>query len=63
MNKSNEIYLIMEYGDDYHGTQPVEAHSTEEAANLRVAALRASQTPCEQCQHTYSYVVHTIPFS
>lgn len=65
MGKSNldQIYLVMEYGDDYHGSQPVEAHSTEKAARQRADILRKSQSPCIECQHTYSYVVYTIPFN
>ena len=59
-----DVYLVMEWGDDYHGSRPVcdftdEGKAGEYARDCDVNQVRDCGS--ETCDHQYSYVVHKIP--
>lgn len=59
-----DVYVVMEHGDDYHGTCPVCVFSDEDAAKAYARDCDLNQVPgcgLETCDHRYSYVVHKIP--
>ncbi len=47
------VYLVMEWGDDYHGSRPVSLHNNVEDAKAKVNSIKRE---CEECgfQHWYS---------
>lgn len=49
------IYTIVEYGDDYHGTRIVSSHMKEEEALKEKGRLKTANNACEECGHTYWY--------
>lgn len=60
-NALGEIYLVMEHGDDYHGSRPVCYCVSQAAAKKKAEDLRSKQVPCQECDHTYSYCVYDVP--
>ena len=57
------IYVVMEVGDDYHGTRPVCACSDKTRAEEFAKESEADQMPdcgVDTCGHRYAYVVHKI---
>ena len=59
-----DVYVVMEWGDDYHGSRPVQAFTDEGEARAYARDCGVNQVPncgSETCDHKYSYVVHTIP--
>lgn len=60
---SSIIYVVMEIGDDYHGSRLVCAFSDRAKAKDYAKESEANQTrDCgsETCDHRYSYDVQTI---
>ena len=58
------VYLVMEWGDDYHGSRPVCVFTNEDRAKAHAADLKVNQTSTcgsETCTHKYWYTVHEIP--
>lgn len=59
-----DVYVVMEWGDDYHGSNPVCAFTDEDKAKAYARDCGVNQVPTcgsKTCDHKYSYVVHTIP--
>ena len=59
-----DVYLVMECGDDYHGSRPVRAFTDEGKARAYARDCDLNQVPgcgLETCDHKYSYVVRKIP--
>ena len=59
----NDVFVVMENGDDYHGTRPVEAFTNESEALRCSKSLQVNQTPdcgSETCCHKYWYSVHKV---
>ena len=59
-----DVYVVMEWGDDYHGSRPVRAFTDEGKAGVYARDCDVNQLrDCgsETCDHKYSYVVHKIP--
>ena len=64
--KSEKIYLVMMWGDDYHGSFPVKAfHSKEEARKFAKHEGECQVSSCgsETCTHKYMFLVHDIELS
>ena len=60
-----DVYVVMEWGDDYHGSRPVHAFTNEDKAGVYARDCDVNQLrDCgsETCDHKYSYVVHKIPY-
>ena len=58
------MFVVMEYGDDYHGTRPVCVFSDEDKAKAYARDCDLNQVPdcgSETCDHKYRYVVHKVP--
>ena len=54
------IYVIVENGDDYHGTSSVRAFTDKELAKTHAKWLEKEQTPCRDCGNKYYYTVQEI---
>ena len=57
-----DVYVVMEWGDDYHGSRPVRAFTDEGKAGAYARDCDVNQIPCQEgnCGHKYMYVVHKI---
>ena len=59
-----DVYVVMKWGDDYHGSNPVSAFTDEGKAGAYARDCDVNQIRgcgSETCDHKYSYVVHKIP--
>lgn len=59
-----DVYVVMEWGDDYHGSSPVCVFTDEGKAKAYARDCGVNQVPdcgSETCDHRYRYVVHKIP--
>ena len=60
-----DVYVVMECGDDYHGSHPVCAFTAEDKAKAYARDCGVNQVPTwgsETWDHKYSYVVHKSPY-
>lgn len=58
------VYVVMEWGDDYHGSVPVGVFTNQDEAKACAADLQVNQvSTCgsETCDHKYWYTVHKTP--
>ena len=56
----SKVYLVMENGDDYHGSGPVRAFTKKDLAEAHADKLDREQKPCEHCGDTYTYTVSDL---
>ena len=59
-----DVYVVMEWGDDYHGSRAVCAFTDKDKAESYCKECYADQVPgCGSvtCDYKYTYVVHKIP--
>ena len=56
-----KAFIIMENGDDYHGTRAVCIYLDREKADKEADNLQKTQEACAECGHLYSYSVLPIP--
>ena len=57
---SNNVWLVREEGDDYHGSRNVCAYTKEADAKKRVEKLEREKKPCRDCGDSYFYFAHPI---
>jgi hypothetical protein len=46
---SNNVWLVREEGDDYHGSRDICAYTKEVDAKKRVEKLEREKKPCQDC--------------
>jgi hypothetical protein len=53
------VYLLQEYGDDYHGSRTEGVYSSKSLAEVRMSELKDGPG-CEECGFEYWYSIHTF---
>ena len=57
----NEVWCIVECGDDYHGSRIMKFFYTcEQEARDESDRMEREQVPCKDCGFTYFYYVHKL---
>ena len=57
---SNNVWLVREEGDDYHGSRDICAYTKEVDAKKRVEKLEREKKPCQDCGDSYFYFAYPI---
>ena len=55
-----EVFILVEHGDDYHGSRTVKAFRSRRGAEDARRELAARALPCDDCGHVFSHSVHAL---